>query len=664
MRRPPLSQLVGAAVVLFAAGASVAIALWLALFGGAPRLLRDNAMASADRSHMLAVAAGAGLLVCAVGGGELWRRRTRSSLLRMVRAARIATPFTLAFALPFLFDWRAFSDDRPLFVASATLFGLALERTLRLAYREIPWPEVRGAFDLARRAMPRLAPRLPALAVGLMVALVAAYLSYYAVLRHYRLETHSYDLAIFDNLMWNLLRGEWFKASPNIGETGSHIQNHATFSAYLLVPLYALRQKADTLLVIQAVLCAGGAIPVYLVAKRRLASAGAALALAYAYLVFAPLHGPLFYDFHFLTLAPLFVGWVLYFFETGRRGWLLLAWLLAIGLREEVSALLAMAGLFYLLCGKRPRWALLGALASGLYFVLVTVVIMPAHVTVLQSDEAFAWMYQDLMAKGEQGYGAVLRTLLSNPLYVLRSLLTEHKALFALQILGPLLLLPLRHGRAWLLLLAPAAFTVLATDERRTVLDTAFQYSASWTAVVFVAAAAALASWRGRPEARIRIAAALSALVVVSTAFSYQYGALLQTHTFRGGFSRVRFTVAAKDHQRHQELYRLIALIPADASVAATETLAPHVSARENCFTLRYDHGGADYLLVDLGAARRGPVRLQMDEALGTGQYGFVAAQGSFALWGKGHSASRNDEGAALLDGKRRKPRPLRPAHE
>ena len=80
------------------------------------------------------------------------------------------------------------------------------------------------------------------------------YFSYYTVQHHYQLETRSFDLAIFDNIMWNLLRGKWFKASPVLGRVGSHIRYHATFDAYLFAPFYALRQKADTLLVMQSVL--------------------------------------------------------------------------------------------------------------------------------------------------------------------------------------------------------------------------------------------------------------------------------------------------------------------------------------------------------------------------------------------------------------------------
>ena len=93
-------------------------------------------------------------------------------------------------------------------------------------------------------------------------------------------------------MMWSLIHGEGFQASPTLGPDGNHLARHTTFSAVLLAPFYALRQQADALLVIQAVMVGSTPIPIYLMARRILGSAWVACALGVSYALYAPVQGP------------------------------------------------------------------------------------------------------------------------------------------------------------------------------------------------------------------------------------------------------------------------------------------------------------------------------------------------------------------------------------
>ena len=91
-----------------------------------------------------------------------------------------------------------------------------------------------------------------------------AYFSYFTVVWH-RSVRSGYDLAIEDNVLWNLTHGgPFFKAAPTLGPTGSHFGRHATLIAYLLVPIYALHQSAETLLVLQSAFLGLAAVPLFL----------------------------------------------------------------------------------------------------------------------------------------------------------------------------------------------------------------------------------------------------------------------------------------------------------------------------------------------------------------------------------------------------------------
>ena len=645
-----LGQLTRAALTFFGIGASLAAALQFAVYEKTSTFTSTNAMPPGDRRLLLWTALLAGLAACILPAVYLLWLRTRRSVDKVARVARVLSPGLLAFSLPLLFNWRVFKDEPLLLGCAGALFGLSAERLLRRSLATRAWDGCIEWMARVKLAFPRVSTWTPRCLVAGMIVAFAWYFAHYTQLHHDRIQTQSWDLAIFDNLMWNLLRGEWFKATPDLGREGSHIQYHANFLAYLFVPFYALKQRAETLLVIQAIVCALGAVPVYLLAVHRLGSRWIGVAFAYAYVVYAPLHGPIFYDFHFLTLAPFFVGWVLYFFETHRRGWLIVAWLAAILLREDQSAALSLACLFFLVSGFRTRWAFTLGILSAAWFILMKFVVMPAHRTGGADAETFTWMYSGLIPQGEFGFGAVLRTILTNPVFVLKSLLVQDKLVYVLKLLVPVLFLPFRNARAWLLLLYPAAFTLLTTNYGPTV-QTTFQYASNWTSFVFFASMVTLSSWAALPSGRKRILAAVAALVLTSTVMSVHFGALFQQNTFVGGFKHIKFRISDEDRRNHDDLYALIAQIPQEASVTATETEAPHVSNRADCFTMRFGAEDADYLLINADEVKAGNSKRKMEDALKSGKYGLIDARGRYSLWGKGRPTDQNASFAAKAFG-------------
>lgn len=680
LTRPAESLLIATALRLFFVVSSVALGLTLWLSGKSTELALKNLITPAERQTLILGAAAAGLLACVAAVFYLLTSKRRSPLLHLNRLTRLASPLLVTAALPSLFNWEAFRNRDFMFAVLGTLFGLALERTFRtavVAYRELGASFPPLAIWRARRRRPPPTPRpdatsgvQPALtgsasrpsrrlptwlkrhaASLVMSALVLAFAALMAVdtiRQHYQFKTYSWDLGIFNNLMYNLIRGHWFKASPVLGPEGSHIQFHATFGAYLLAPFYALWQKPETLLAMQAILVAAGAIPLYLLAKLRLRSGWLGLVFVYSYLVYAPLHGPLFYDFHFLTISPVFVLITVYCFEAGHRKRLVLAWLVAISMREEVSATLAVCALYYLLSGKRPRWALWGGALSALYFLVVKFGVMPAHA---KAGQSFSWIFKDLIAPGEAGFGSVLRTLITSPVYAFSTVFSPQKFEYLLRTLGPALLLVVRQRLVWMLCLPAFLFTLLSTGYEP-MLKTRFQYTANWTPYVMLASIFVLDGWRRTAGGGVRFAAAVPALCLVATLFSYNFGALFQRNTFVGGFHKVDFEVSDAQWRSYQQLRKLIDQIPESAKVSACELIVPHVSSREDAYTLnRSGAGDADYLICNKDWLRRSPVKGFMQSALASNAYSFVGTSGNFAMWKKGGDHRRDKLGFKLIGG-------------
>jgi uncharacterized membrane protein len=161
----------------------------------------------------------------------------------------------------------------------------------------------------------------------------------------------------------------------------------------------------------------------------------------------------------------------------------------------------------------------------------------------------------------------------------------------------------------------------------------AFQYTTTWIPFLFAAVALTLRLRASTAGARARQAGVV-ALCAGVLCHSYVFGAILQHDTFVGGFSRVFFTLAPSEEQRYRDLVSITKRIPAKVSVAATETVIPHVSSRLDAYTLKLTAHEADYILVyrhhlDNDTKRR------VKDALKAHPYGLVATQGDFTLLAK-----------------------------
>lgn len=621
-----------AAVLACEAGALGLAVVTLRLGPAAPAFLQSNALAPSLRLPLaLAIVVSALLPVLFVVG--VWRRP--GWLERCEQAARRAAPLVPLGALPALCS-RAAWVARPLdYLLMLAGFVLLLERCARIAFDAggfVPEPLVRAAA--------RLRPGARA-ALGLVVLASAAYAldtGYLTVLKHYRFGTGAYDLAIFDNMMWNGLHGEPFRSTVMFGNRGGNaIADHAHYAEVLFLPLYALWPRAETLLWLQAVVLGFAAVPLYLFAATQLPRA-IALLLALAYLVYAPLHGAQFYDFHWLPLAIFFHFWLYYALATDRR-WLAIASVLVLFLlREDVAPGVAVVGALLLFSGAKPRagaWLML----SGVLWTLVNkFVLMP-----LAGPWWFAEMYKGLSPTGAPGWAGIATTLVGNPLYALTTLLTARKLEYTLHLLVPIAFLPLR--RAWLLplLLPGVVFTVLTTWDAA--FSIWYQYTSHWIPYVFGASVLALAAI-GERSGNARRAACL-ALCAGVFAHSAVFGALLEPSGFLGGGGvRPSYTMTSSEAKRYRELQRLIAMIPPGASVTSTDIEAPHVSNRRDIFAVAQDVSKGDYLLVNVESLDLARTRVNLSLVLSDPAYGLLADgnDGKLFLFKRGQVSPRTAE--------------------
>jgi uncharacterized membrane protein len=636
---------------------AVSISLWLGSLGRDVYTLASNGLdADALRAPLWLVIACAAVtwLICMVYGARKEHRARRAQSLSMLALPLLVSPW-----IAIGFNWPLW-ESRPLpFLVFFLIGSLGLERCLTAALscakRDLgPWL-VRSRLHRRCTALldTKSARYLPLVLVGLASTAYAVYFSYHTLAFHWNGHTSTYDLAIEENVVWQTLHGgPLFASTPIYGPLNeTHFSRHATFVAFLIAPFYALSQRAETLLVLQSVLLGGAAIPLFLSVQRYVNAWTSAL-ICLAYLLYAPLHGAHLYDFHFLTLAPPFVFCLFWAVDSRRRFLSALFLVLTLSVREDVAFAVSAMGAYFLFC-RRRLGAGLGLLVTAIgYFVAMKLFIMPHE----RGTPSFLEYYAGILPPGSKGFSDILETIFLNPAFTIQTVLREDKLIYALQVLSPLALLPLR-SKSSLILLAPAVLPTLLTQgggaQTLASLMISFQYTAHWTSCVFLAAAITLhkiaaPQHASDNRATVRLVAACGALAFSTLGTSYQFGAILQQHTAKTAFEPFPFGTSSEDLARRADRSALIAQIPADARIAASERELPHVANRRWAYTLRSGVFDADYILVSYGLPWcREDDLIPVRHALLDGSFGVAEIRDHFALLRRGHPNTSN---AALLD--------------
>jgi uncharacterized membrane protein len=631
------SRLALPAIALGAVGFSVTlfIQLWLLRKATRVEFILHNTLGKAPRGRLL-VSLGAALLLPVVLAIPLLARRPRDGR-RFEAAAALLAPLSLLFLLLPLTSL-SFADNPLAYLLLLSVFVLAAEPLIRRSL---------AAFQWWRRSRPRAVvpapptrPWLPLAVVTLAALVYGAINSHYTILTHNRLGTAAFDLGIYDNLMFNALHGHPFRSPVLFGPAGgNYIAGHAEFAMLLFVPLYAIHPGPQTMLILQSFVFGLSAVPLYLFAKELLPR-GISVVVALCYLMFAPLHGPNYYDFHWLPFAMFFDFW-LYYAIARRKTWLVVVTVIVLfAIREDVALGTAVLGVFLLVTQVRPRLGLILTLCSIAWFVADRFIIMP-----LAGEWWFQNVYNGLFADGEATFASVIKTLLTNPIYFFTTLLEQAKLQYALHMLAPLVFLPVRRLSTALFIL-PGFFFTLMTTNYPPVLSTAFQYTTHWIPYMFLGVVIGLHLLRARSGA-FAMQSAVATMVIAVLCQSYCFGALLQHDRFIGGFSQISFSMTPAEQRRSADLDELVRLIPPTASVASPDQLTPHVSTRAVVYTLRVSPGPVDYLLLmqPLGAALG-----SVNAAFAGAPYGLVAQKNDeLFLFKRGPATPATDLAKAKL---------------
>ena len=629
-----LSALLGSALLVWTQFAFRA--RWIADF------LENNKLESPGDRFDLVLGFVAGLaLGGAVGAAALaWLWNKRRSFTSAEEWAWFLSPLIALPIMPIVFRFRPWQNRHQALLLVVLVGSLFVETLLVRSFSSVPasvraWWE--GIGDQVPERVRRLGPRSIVITAALGYAL---FMSFYFVRWHYKLRTHNFDLSINNNLIFGGLHGKFLESTVVFPtEPGKYLANHAKFGTYLFLPIYALWPKPETLLVLQSFMLGLSALPLYGFARRHVSNVMAA-AVALTFLCYYPMHSANFSEFQNVPIATFFLFSLVWAAET--RRWLIcgLCTAAALLLREDIPIGVAVIGGFLLLSGYRSFPGFVIATCALSYFVYLRFHVM---------DDAGEWwypnMYKDLWADGEKGYKSVIKTLITNPLFVLNKLVVEKKLIYLLHLLVPVAFLPARRWYLWVAFVPGIFLTLLVTNYDPPTLFS-FHYVMHWAPYLFLAVPLALESMGKSLDSGVtRMRAAATTMVCASLVLTYNYGAFpARATTLKGGYNFVDFGWEPREAERYARLRSLADLIPKDASVAATETVGPHVSSRVKMFTMRHGPMGAEYVLASSKELKLSRTRPTLKAAVESGQYGVLKRVAEFALLKKGADTSQNKQ--------------------
>jgi len=349
-------------------------------------------------------------------------------------------------------------------------------------------------------------------------------------------------------------------------EGGSHYIYHFSPILSLVTPLLLLARSPITLIVIQALAGALTAPAIFLLARRRMDERLASMAAVIA-LIYPPLVGVTFADFHENGFAPAAIAWLLWAVDARRFGWGAVFAALALAIKEDEALALMMLGAGYAIWSayrKDRAGAIFGAVVS-----VMSAAVFAAFFTIVRplAGALHAWQPLGFYVANHSGEAQGLAAL-------------YFRFSFLIEVFGPLLFLPLRS--VWVLLAVPGLVEVLTS--RWSITYTMGQhYAGVWIAYVLAAFVCALASIAQKDRARAELLAKLSMLVcalILVVASPTHWGHFLGLQT---------------GHDR--ALDRILARIPTDASVGAVDEVYAHMSLDPNA---RAGFAGSlEYLVVD-----------------------------------------------------------------
>jgi len=494
------------------------------------------------------------------------------------------------------------------------------------------------------------------------IIIYVVFFSVYTCYKNYIFKTYAWDLGIITQSLWTTLNSGKVLFStlevPYGNPSGNFLGVHFSPIMFLILPVYAIYESPQTLLVFQSFILGIAALPLYWIARDKLGNKLYALAFATAYLLNPALCGVNAYDFHLEIFTPLFIFFSFYYLEKGK--WLKAIPFIALEFMtiEFAPFIVFSLGLYFLLkrvlenrsvrlSKARLTKRLLGPLALMLVsvFCLFLAIQIITMVNPLKTGGTYSnWSYWG------DNVPQVIGNILRNPAQAVVVISTPiDKPYYVILLFSSVLFLPLLAPLE-LITALPWLIAALLSDYQA-YYQPYYQYSALIVGQLFIAGIYGfhrIATANHQPNTNDIIHKRIITLMIIVNVLLFLTISPVGIPAFTDRSTTPYGVTTAVDLRHVNILYSVLSLVPSNASIATEQDIFPHICQRTDAYFVKWplDYN-VDYILVDtksptftLGIAG-GPTPDQVTiNVLNNHEYGIFASEDGILLLKRGYTGS------------------------
>lgn len=423
-----------------------------------------------------------------------------------------------------------------------------------------------------------------------------------SLVNHFNYRTYAFDLGLFNNELFDnahlrsnnyVLMGDQF-SNP--------LADHFSLVTPLFSPLYWIF-GSYTMLIVQIVfvLFGGYGIFKYFKTKFTAQSRMPELAVIHFFLIWG-IYSAIGYDYHDNVIAAMLVPWFIYYFEQDEKikSFFLL---LAILITKENMALWAVFICIGLAISKRKEKrfyikAMLYAIISGIYFILIVKFVMPRIGTIHPEAGYHHFKYSCLGSNINES----IQNIFTHPIHFLKLYFINHLGMpdasgikrelyITLFLSGGIALII--YPRYFIMLIPIITQKVLSDDYGKWGLN--YQYSIEFAPILSIALFMWISSLANKSNSLI-----FTTIFLTSTAITTFY---TLEHRVSKWYSPNNFQFYDLQHYscdfNRKDLNTALSLIPDTASVSASSQIVPHLAFRNIIYQFPTVNNANYILLVD-----------------------------------------------------------------
>jgi uncharacterized membrane protein len=427
--------------------------------------------------------------------------------------------------------------------------------------------------------------------IGIICTYILA-ISYLSIIRYESFSASVYDMGIMIQTIWNTSHGWTLQESINMGFPMIRFwMAHWEFIYLFIAAIYKIIQTPYTLIFIQTIFVAIGALPIYWIVMEKFGHERMALIFSVSYLLYPAIQNANLCDIHGVTLGASPLIFAFYYLYNKKIGRYVVFALIAVICREDVALILTMMGLYAFVFMKERKIGLITICLSALWFLIWLKRMTIRNLLGLPPIEIMAGAdgHYDHLTNALSGPAS---NLIKYPIYLLGFLAKKFNIYYFLYLFGPVLFLSF-FSPLTLAIASPILALNLLSSYYYTH-DVEHYYSAIIAPFIYISAVFGMknvfALFKNDPSH------------VQKKMLLVGYGVLISSTIF---FFIKSNALDAKDWRitsHHRIIKKTIAMIPEQASVSAEQRLAAHAAERHEIYVFNDNIDKVDYILYDFYA--------------------------------------------------------------